>query len=284
MGQFIVPQGDIAQTTLFIVCAVTFLLALLPTTLSNASSPQPLNEVEFDLKGLFTRSQVSVVVSAICGFITGSWMSLAPVYSTMQELTATEGAVTLAMAVIGGAVFQYPLGWLSDKMDRRYVMVLIAAIGTIACFMAMVLGVDSRVIFYGVVILIGASIFPLYSVTIAHANDYSAPDEFVETSSGLLIVYGGGSIIGPLMGAVAMESIGPHGLFAMIAICFVAVGAFAAYRTLQREQAPEEERTDFLATPMARAASPQLFELDPRSDPEWGISDEEDEANTAASV
>ena len=73
-------------------------------------------------------------------------------------------------------------------------------------------------------------------------------------------------------------------IVAMIAICFVAVGVFAAYRTLQREQAPEEERTDFLATPMARAASPQLFELDPRSDPEWGISDEEDEADTAATA
>lgn len=238
--------------------------------------------MEFDLKGLFERSQVSVVVSAICGFITGSWMSLAPVYSTMQELTATEGAITLAMAVIGGAVFQYPLGWLSDKMDRRYVMVLIAIIGSVACLLAMVLGVDNRIIFYGVVVLIGASIFPLYSVTIAHANDYSAPDEFVETSSGLLIVYGVGSIIGPLLGAVAMESFGPYGLFAMIAICFVAVGVFAAYRTLQREQAPEEERTDFLATPMARAASPQLFELDPRSDPEWGLTDEEDETSAPA--
>lgn len=285
MGQFIVPQGDITQTTLFIICAVTFLLALLPTTLSNASSPQPLNEVEFDLKGLFTRSQVSVVVSAICGFITGSWMSLAPVYSTMQNMTATEGAITLAMAVIGGAVFQYPLGWLSDKIDRRYVMVLISIIGAIACFSAMISGVDTRIVFYGVIVLIGASIFPLYSVTIAHANDHSAPDEFVETSSGLLIVYGGGSIIGPLMGAVAMESIGPHGLFAMIAICFMTVGVFSAYRTLQREQVPEEERIDFLATPMARAASPQLFELDPRSDPEWGISEEDDEeANTGTNA
>lgn len=280
-GQFIIPQGDIGQTTLFIICAITFLLALLPTTLSNASSPQPLNEVEFDLKGLFVRSPMSVVVATICGFITGSWMSLAPVYSSMQELTTTEGAVMLAMAVIGGAVFQYPLGWMSDKMDRRYVIILISIIGAIACMIATVIGVETRILFFAMIILLGASIFPLYSVTIAHANDYSAPDEFVETSSGLLIVYGVGTIIGPLLGAVAMESIGPHGLFAMIALSFVAVACYATYRINQREQAPEEERIDFVPTPMARAGSPQLFEFDPRSDPEYGLPEEDETAENA---
>tara|TARA_R110002126_G_scaffold82220_1_gene201741 strand:- start:841 stop:2115 length:1275 start_codon:yes stop_codon:yes gene_type:complete len=272
-GQFIVPQADISGTTLFIICGLTFLLSLLPTTLSTASSPQPLNEVQFNIKGMFVRSPIAVVVSVICGFVTGTWMSLAPVYSQSQGLTTTEGAVMLAMAVIGGAIFTYPMGKMSDKVDRRYVMIMIAIMGVISCIAAFFIGVENRILFFGAIVFLGAAIFPLYSVMIAHANDYSAPDEFVETSSSLLIVYGLGSIAGPLVTALAMETFGDRGLFTVIAFSFVVVVAYSFYRISQREQAPEEDRSDFLVTPMARAATPQIFELDPRSDPEWGNDD-----------
>lgn len=277
IGQFSVPLGDILDTSLFIVCALAFLAALLPTTLSTASSPKPLASTKFNLTALIARSPISVLTAVMCGFITASWGTLAPVYVTLRGLSTTEGATMLGMAMLGGAVGQYPLGLLSDKIDRRLVMILISVIGLAACLTAYSIGVDNRYIFFTCVLLLGIGIFPLYSIAIAHANDFSDGDDFVETSSGLLIVYGGGTVIGPLIAAWILNLIGPEGLFASLAGAFLVVIIYAAYRVSQRETPPEDERTDYAATPLGRSISPQVFELDPRSDPEWGQGDEEED-------
>lgn len=269
IGQFSASFGDILSPSLFVVCALMFLFALMPTTLTTAASPNPMERANFNIKSLFERSPISVVTAIMCGFIIGSWGTLAPVYVTMENLTTRQGAIMLAMAMLGGAFLQYPMGFLSDRIDRRWVMVLTSIIGVTASLFALVFGNGNIVLFFICIFFFGVGVFPLHGIAIAHANDFSEPDEFVETSSGLLIVFGIGTIIGPMISAVILNALGAQGLFIALIGPFIVVIAYAIYRINQREQPTEDERSDFAVTPMEQAMTPQAFELDPRADPDW---------------
>ncbi len=272
VGQFIVPFGDPATTALFMVCGIIFALALMPTGLSNAQSPRPLTRVTVNLKRLYLNSPAAVIGSLLAGGISGAWTNLAPVFSQRVGLSTTEGATMLAAAMIGGALFQIPLGRLSDRIDRRYVMSSAGVIGTIFCLLAVTVGADNVLVFIVVMFLLGSVLFPIYALNVAHANDHAEADEFVAVSGGLLIIYGIGTMLGPLIAGVMMDRFGPVALFACIGGAFAVYGLYAYYRTFRRGQAAEEERIDFQAIPLARTQTPQTYELDPRVD----IPQEED--------
>lgn len=268
-GQYIVPFGEIGAGTLFIICALVYGAALLPTALSSAQSPAPLAQTRFDIRGLYRRSPAAVVGTLLAGCIGSVWNGLAPVYSSLSGLSTGEGATMLAAAMFGGAIFQYPLGRASDRMDRRRVMVAAGIIGALSSTVIMLVGVDSRLLLFLVMFVLGTVLYPIYSLNVAHANDHARPDEFVEVSSGLLLVYGIGNIAGPIIAGVAMGAIGPSGLFLYFAIGFALYSLYAAWRISRRGQAPEETRTDFQAMPALREQTPQTVELDPRADPDF---------------
>jgi MFS family permease len=265
-GQFIVPLGDPTTATLFIVCAVIYSLALIPTGLSSAQSPQPLKQVKLDIRALYRRSPASVVGAVLAGCVSGSWSNLGPVYAQLNALTTTEGAAMLALAMIGGAIFQIPLGRASDKVDRRYVMVFAGLVGLTLSSVAAYVGAGDRIVFFVVMFLLGSVLYPIYALNVAHANDHAKPDEFVEVSSGLLIIYGVGTMIGPLASGALMDASGPSAFFVMLAVTFGLYSAYAFYRSRQRAKPAEDDRVDFQAVPLARTQTPQTFELDPRVD------------------
>ncbi|MBW3098689.1 MFS transporter [Pseudohoeflea coraliihabitans] len=275
VGQYAVPFGDPMLPGLFILAALIFSLAILPTSLSSAQSPQPLTEVRLDLPHLFRRSPAAVVGAFSTGLIGGVWNGLAPVYGTQTGLSTTEGATMLALAMIGGAVFQYPLGRASDRMDRRRVMVVAGAIGVFSCLLIIVLGTSSRTIFFAGMFLLGTVLFPIYALNVAHANDHAEADEFVAVSSGLTVVYGGGAMAGPLIAGTVMDLSGPSGFFVIIGLFFAFYGAYAAWRMTRREELPDEARGEFQATLPGQITTQQALELDPRADPDYGSDDSE---------
>ena len=110
-------------------------------------------------------------------------------------------------------------------------------------------------------------LYPIYSLNVAHANDYAEADEFVEVSSGLLIIYGGGTMLGPLVAGYLMDMIGSSGLFVAIGGAFAIYATYAFYRSTRRAIVTEEERSEFQPIPFAKAQTPQIYEIDPRSEP-----------------
>ncbi|AKI01181.1 arabinose efflux permease family protein [Hoeflea sp. IMCC20628] len=280
VGQYIVPLGDPSGPTLFMVCALICSMAVMPTLLSGAHSPKPLTQVKFDVPALYKRSPAAVIGTLLAGLIASAWGGLGPVYATQLGLSTTEGASMLAIAMIGGAIFQYPLGRISDRMDRRRVMIFAGIIGILACSITVTFGVENRIIFFGGMLFLGTVLLPIYSLNVAHANDHAEPDEFVEVASGLMITYGVATMIGPLITGAAMDWFGPHALFAVIALCFAAYSAHAAWRISRREQAPEEMRSDFLPMAAMPDQTPQSAELDPRSDPGYGEQSEMEDNDT----
>jgi len=152
----------------------------------------------------------------------------------------------MSAAVIGGAIGQWPLGKLSDRIDRRKVLVG-------ACVAAAAVGYSIRFAYptlgEGVLLLTllwGITAFPLYSICAAHMNDHVEEGGFVEASSGLLLIFAAGAILGPLIISPFMTSRTPYALFGWIAGFQLLLAAFAVYRLRVRERAPESERSDFV--------------------------------------
>ncbi len=269
-GQYVVPLGDPMGPEIFMVGALLYSMALLPTALSAAQSPQPLTEAKFDLAALFRRSPAAMVGSLLVGMMSGAWFALAPVYASRTGLSATQGATMLAAATIGGALLQFPLGRLSDRMDRRRVMVLAGLMGASACAVALIFGTTSLIVFYLAIFILGGAVFPIYALNVAHANDYARSDEFVEVSGGIMITFGIGSMIGPLSAGAVMEFAGAWGIFAALGVTFAAYAGYSGWRITRREMPDEAERSEFQVMASMREQTPQTAELDPRSDPAYG--------------
>ncbi|GGA93457.1 MFS transporter [Brucella endophytica] len=266
-GQYILPFGDPAAQTLFIVCALIYAAALIPTALSNAQSPRPLTQVSLDLSGLYRRSPAAVVGSLLAGMIAGAWGFLAPVYGKQIGLSTFGIATMLATAMIGSAIFQYPLGRASDFVDRRYVMVVAGIIGLVLSAAMVLLHPGPGSLIYIMMFLFGSVLYSIYSLNTAHANDSADASEFVKISSGLLIVYGAGSMMGPQIAGRLMDAIGPQGFFVTIALCYTFYAAHALWRIQRRGHSlPPAQKTEFQFQSAETQPTPETALLDPRSE------------------
>ena len=265
VGQFILPLGDIMTGTLFMIGALAFGAALLPVALSVAPSPQPLTQVTIDARSLFRKSPAAVVGSFLAGVIFGNWSYFGPLYGQAAGLTEVGIATMLTAAMIGGVVFQFPFGWLSDQIDRRYVMAVAGGIGTlISTCMVMLAPTDPATIMFGMFAL-GSVLFTIYALNVAHANDQASADEFLQVSGGLLIVYGTGNMVGPQLGGRLMDALGPDGFFVAMGGIYALYGTYALWRSLRSKAPHPSERDDFRVMPPLPAQTPETLSLDGRT-------------------
>lgn len=263
-GQFIIPLGTVMTDTLFLVGALTFGAAMVPIALSVAPAPQPLTQVKIDALALFRKSPAAVVGSFLAGVIFGNWIYFGPLYGKAVGLTNTGIAAMLTAAMVGGMVFQVPFGKLSDRIDRRYVMALAGAIGVfISGGMVILAPTRSFEIIIGMFAL-GAVLFTIYALNVAHANDQAGADEFIQVSGGLLIVYGIGNMVGPQLGGRLMDSIGPNGFFVAMGAVYACYGIYALWRSLRSPAVAPALRADFRVMPALPTPTPELLSLDAR--------------------
>ena len=253
-GQMLVAAGDVGTESLFMVTGIFFCLALLPTAVSTAAHPTPLQDVSLDLKRLYATSPVSAGACLLIGVANGAWGTLGAVYGARIGISTAEIALMMSLVVVAGAALQMPVGRLSDKTDRRYVLVgasLASAIVGVLIFVATPRS--------------GAFAYTLYSLAVAHANDHAKPEDFVKVSGGLLLLYGFGTMIGPVIGASLMGSMRPESLFLATALAHFALVGFSILRIRRRAPVPLEEREAFKTMPSERGATPQAARLDPRT-------------------
>ncbi|MCB8836072.1 MFS transporter [Aurantimonas sp. VKM B-3413] len=273
-GQYVMPLSKPELTMPFMICAILFALAVIPTALSRAQSPKPLTTVKLDVGMLFRNSPVAAIGVLLAGILSGAWNNMAPVFGQQIGLSTTQIATLVVVAMAGGIVFQIPLGRISDRTDRRYVMTAAGLIGVAAAVAGVYLDHAGPIALFSVAFVVGGIIYPAYSLAVAHANDYAADADFVKVSSGLLILYGVGTMIGPLYAAVLMESLGPAGIFQALGTGMALYAAYSFYRTFRRVAIPADQRPDFQTVPIARVQTPASFALDPRAD----IADTEEDA------
>ena len=267
-GQMIVAVGDIGSESLFMVTGIFFCLALLPTAVSTAAHPKPLQDVALDVKGLYANSPVSSAACLLIGVANGAWGTLGAVYGARIGITTAEIALMMSLVMVAGAAFQMPVGRLSDKTDRRYVLVGASFACAIVGVLIFLLTPRSGAFVIALTTAYGAFAYTIYSLAVAHANDHAKPEDFVKVSGGLLLLYGFGTMIGPVIGAALMGSMRPESLFLATALAHFALVGFSILRIRRRAPVPLEEREAFKTMPSERGATPQAARLDPRTPPE----------------
>jgi MFS family permease len=265
-GQLGVGAGDPGTTTLFMSGAILFSLAILPTALSTAASPRPLTSVKIDLRTLFRNSPVAFLTVLLVGVVNGAFGTLAAVWGARIGLPTPLIAVMMGMTVISGAITQVPAGRISDMTDRRYVIATVAILAALTGLAILLLQPTEPRFVLILVGCYGALTYPLYGLAVAHANDYADAGDFVAVSGGLLLLYGAGTMVGPLAASAAMTALGPYALFAVTAASHAAIAGYAFYRTYKRAPIPQEVRDTFRNVPSPRALTPETAALDPRAE------------------
>lgn len=270
-GQMMLPLAQPLEFTLFAMTGVAIAWALIPVGLTKSVAPNPIAQVRLRLRRLYRTSPVGVVGAFAVGVANGSFGGLGAIYGQRLGLSTTGVALFMSAAVVGGALSQYPVGRLSDRIDRRYV---ILGSGLAASAMAGVLiaaavtgwlgdgAINWPLIALGLVF--GACAYPLYGLCVAHTNDFVDRSGFVEASSGLLLTWGLGATLGPPLAATAMQAMGAGGLFAFTACVHCLLAVFAGYRMTRRAALPPEAREDFVAFGVIRS-TPEAMGLDPRA-------------------
>jgi MFS family permease len=251
---------------LFMAGAVLFCLAVLPTALSTAASPRPLTRVTIDLRTLYSNSPVAFVTVLLVGVINGAFGTLAAVWGARIGLSTPLIALMMAIAIVSGAVTQVPAGRISDRTDRRYVIVAAALAAGLAGLTIFAVKPADPALILALAALYGGVTYPIYGLAVAHANDYADASEFVAVSGGLLLLYGAGTMFGPLAAGLAMTRLGPEALFVVTALAHAAIACYAFYRTYRRPPIPRNVREAFQTVPPARAMTPESAALDPRAE------------------
>jgi MFS family permease len=259
-ASFAVTEPD--HLAAFALVSIAISLALVPVALTAGITPEKPVGLRLSLRDLYAAAPVAVIGCFMTGASNGAFWMLAPVFAQARTDTQTAVALFMTVAVAGGALSQWPIGRLSDGLDRRWVILLTtvaaaAAAGLIAIFpdapTAQLLALSGA---FGVFAL------PIYALCIAHANDRMAPGMFVNASGQLLLLFGLGAAIGPILASLVADAVGPRGVFFYIAAAQLLFGALTVARLIQRQRAAAPADA-FVIMPRTTHAAAQF---DPRAD------------------
>lgn len=263
LGQLLLLLGDPAQFPLFAVASILVSISAIPLALSTSDQPAAIESVKINLKKLYRQSPVGAVGTIGTGLANGSFWALGPIYAAERAGTAsaaTSVAIFMSAVVIGGAIGQWPLGVLSDRMDRRRVIVM-ATFGAIAAAILMLFA--APIIPFGIFLaaaMFGFFSFPLGALATAHMNDHVQPSEYVGTAGGLLLLFGIGAVIGPVAASILINFTSLTALFVWTLSVHVSVLIFTILRMSRSAAVAGEDQTSFAEALIATQATMPLPE------------------------
>ena len=270
-AQGILVLGDPSGFVLFIIPSVLVSIAFAPILLSISPTPAFDTTKPMSLLALYSVSPLGCVGMFLLGGIFSAQFGMAAVYGIQSGLSVGQISTFVATIYIGALVFQYPIGWMSDRMDRRFLILVVAILGGAAA-MAGVFLAGSYTSLLAVAFVVGGVSNPLYSLLIAYTNDFLEHDDMAAASGGLIFINGLGAIAGPVITGWLMSVIGPGGFWLFMSVLMLVMSLYAAYRMTQRPATPVEDATAYVGV------SPAASVVAVEAAQEWAIEAAE-EAN-----
>jgi MFS family permease len=264
-GQFLVALGDPGLHHLFIVAGILIVLSLVPLSVTRASPPVMEATARLGLGVLWRQSELGVVGATVSGVVLGAFGTVGPIFAYEMGLGVEEVATFMGIAILSAMAVQWPMGYLSDYLPRRLVIVTVAGAAIAAALLTAAFGQRSMLFLYvGVAIFysLAACIYPL---CLALTHDLLSKAQIVPASATLLLVNGIGSVAGPAIGGAAISAVGPAGLLLFLAAAIAALPLAAAH-SFRREKAPAVKEQSHCVG-VAPVSTPVITELDPRRRP-----------------
>ena len=257
-AQFLIPLFGTGGFILFGLMAILTSLSLVPVSLADRSNPKPPKGIKFDLSGMWRLSPLACIGCITIGMTNSAFRLIGPLYASEIGLSIANVAGFMTAGIIGGAVLQYPLGWWSDRFDRRWVLIFATAGATLSgLFISYVAGTDPQLNYIGIFIF-GAFALPLYSLSSAHANDRADKSQYVLVATGLIFFFSVGATIGPLASSLLMQNFGPSALFNFTSAAHCSLILLAFLRIGQRRSVPVEGRKGFVMLLRTSAHMPKM--------------------------
>ncbi len=266
VGQLMVTLYPIREDGNFILAAMLLSFAILPVALTRSAQPAPITIVIFRPMQLYRAAPVGLVGCLMVGMANGSFLGLGPLSAAGNGLSVGKVALFMSGATLAGALVQWPVGRLSDRLDRRIVLfALLVGAAVTGVLLWMFARNGWLLLTFGV--LFGALALPCYSLAAAHAYDKTAPSDMVPTAATILLANAVGAAIGPLLASLVMAALGPRALFLFTAAAQGLLAVYVFYRTKVQAPlaAPEKTEFDLAATaPIgAMVTGEQLDPFDP---------------------
>lgn len=275
IAQALLTVADPGGYTLFVVISVLVSISFAPILLSVSPAPVFETAARMSLRELYRVSPLGVVGQVLLGAKFSAVFAMGAVYGAQRGLDISEISAFIAAIYIGGLICQYPIGWLSDRMDRRLLIIAITGCGAAAGLLGIAasgLGIWPLLISAA---LLGGTINPLYPLLIAHANDYLDPEDYASASGGMLFLNGLGAIGGPVVVGALMQSYGAEAFFGFLAVMSSLMCIYALWRSTRRASVSVEDQSVYAA--VLPTASPVVVEVAQ----EYAIAAEEEAAAEA---
>lgn len=246
-SQFLIPLVGADGYEIFLVMAIMTTISLVPVSLGDRSNPKPPEDVKLDLKRAWLISPLAAVGCIAVGLTNSAFRTMSPVYAEDIGMSVTDVATFMSVSIVGGALVQYPLGYLSDRFDRRAVLLCTTVLALASGLALFLFAGSDRLTNFVLVFIFGSFAMPLYPLSAAHANDRAKPNEFVLLNAGLMLFYSIGAVVGPVAAANVMAVAGPHSLFLFSACVYLFMVVIILWRMGARASVPSEQRGRFVA-------------------------------------
>jgi len=257
----------------FILISLLLSLALIPILLTKRKAPKFKKLGYIDIKGLYKTSPLGTVSMFCTGTIHAALFSLGAVYAASMNFTLFEISLLLFLITVSGGIFQWPIGYYSDKSDRRKVIIFCTLFAAVFAFLSIIASGSSlenmylstgvgvhKIMFFIYTSLYAGMAIPLFTLNLAYVNDHISKEKFVAAGSGMQIIFGLGAITGPFICSLLMNKFGSNGFFIHLLSFHLIIGAFGLYRITKRDY---KDNPESIFTPLPRNITPLGIELDP---------------------
>ncbi|WP_050930923.1 MFS transporter [Aestuariivita boseongensis] len=270
VAQYLLLAADPSGYVLFVIPSILVSIAVTPILLSISPTPAFDSTKPMSLKGLFGVSPLGCVGMFLLGGAFSAQFGMSAVYGTQAGLSVAQISTFISVFFVGALITQYPIGWVSDRMDRRLLIMIVSLLGALGAVVGAIFGAAYPLLLVAA-FLMGGATNPLYSLLIAHTNDFLDYEDMASASGGLIFINGLGAITGPLITGWAMDTVGPPGFWIFAGSLLVVLAVYSLYRATQRPSVPVEETGAYVtmspsATSVALEAAQEIAVEDAKED------------------
>jgi MFS family permease len=245
-AQFLLVVANPTAPTLFMLVSVLISLAMVPIVVSAHQTPQASVPLKVRYRDLYRNSPLGVVAVTISGMISSTIFAMGPVYARLSGLGTSGVATFMAVSILSAVLTQYPVGRLSDRMDRRTVIAIVCTIATLVAVSIVVFNDMPPGLFLVFAALFSGFVLTLYSLAVSHVNDKLEPGQMVAASSALLSLNGTAAAIGPVLAGSLMAAFGPKAYFATLAALTGGLTIYDLWRKTRRSAVPAAQKGPFI--------------------------------------